>query len=366
MQLGFFASAETTATVLLSKFDFDIIVISANYLDINRTGSFPEQRLTQMQGYHDVESATPVYISSHNWVIVEDDSPHLLPRSANRRAILVVGFNPDAPVWHKDKVFVNDPPDEALDRLKQPDTVLMDTKTRDYFQKRDPGVRTELGMTTVTVVGEFTVGTGYGADGMVLTNERTFTNILGPATKGHPSVGLIKLKPEAHRNPHDVKRALQAHYAEAGNADQIRILTREEMEAKEKRFWVEKTSVGIIFTMGAVVALIVGTVFVYQVISSDITTNFKEFATLRALGYGDRYLTGMVMKQAFVFSVLGYIPGLIVAFILYAIADSFANLPLFMTWERAGAVYLLALLMCMISAYLALSKVRKADPADLF
>lgn len=367
MQLGFFASAETTATVLFDKLDFDIAVVSANYLDINRPRSFPLARLIQLRGHEAVEQVAPLYISSHNWAIVEPESqPISGPRSVHRRGILVVGFNPENEVFRNELVFRADPPQVCLARLTLPDTVLMDTMTRDYFGQRAPGVSTELGAVRVTVVGQFTIGTGYGADGMVLTSEETFRHIFGPESTSQVSVGLVKLRPEARGNVAGVKQALLDAFTLGGVQDEVRLLTRDEVEQRERRFWVQKTSVGIIFTMGVIVACIVGTVFVYQVIASDIASNFREYATLRALGYTDHYLSGMILRQSLVLSILGYTPGLVLALVLYAVARSAANLPIFMTWSRALGVYLLALVMCSLSGYLALAKVRSADPADLF
>ena len=58
-----------------------------------------------------------------------------------------------------------------------------------------------------------------------------------------------------------------------------------------------------------IVALIVGVAIVYQVLSSDIDTRLKEYATLKAMGYTRRYLSVTVLKQALLLAVGGFIPG---------------------------------------------------------
>jgi putative ABC transport system permease protein len=135
---------------------------------------------------------------------------------------------------------------------------------------------------------------------------------------------------------------------------------------KETRFWVDKTAVGKIFSFGVIVALVVGTVFVYQVLSSDITNRYPEYATLKAMGYSRGYLSWLVVQQAMLYAVLGYVPGLVLAFGLYWLAASSIGLPIGMTWDRAVVVLLLALAMCTFSGLLAMRKVQSADPADLF
>ena len=47
-------------------------------------------------------------------------------------------------------------------------------------------------------------------------------------------------------------------------------------------------------------------------------------------------------------------------------AAAATNLPLYMTQERATTVFLMTLTMCAISGLLAMRKVRKLDPAEVF
>jgi putative ABC transport system permease protein len=51
---------------------------------------------------------------------------------------------------------------------------------------------------------------------------------------------------------------------------------------------------------------------------------------------------------------------------LYAQAAKATRLPLHLTSERALTVFCLTLAMCALSGYLALRKVRRLDPAEVF
>src|SRR5262249_28702908 len=112
--------------------------------------------------------------------------------------------------------------------------------------------------------------------------------------------------------------------------------------------------------------LMVGVVFVYQVISSDITQRFAEYATLKAVGYGNGYLAVVVLQQAVLYGLLGYVPGLALSVLLYQCGSTAAALPLTMTCEGAVVVVAMSVLMCAVSGFFAVKKVRTADPADLF
>jgi putative ABC transport system permease protein len=64
--------------------------------------------------------------------------------------------------------------------------------------------------------------------------------------------------------------------------------------------------------------------------------------------------------------VLGFLPGLAASWALYAQAAKATRLPLHMAWERGVLVFGLTLAMCALSGFLALRKVRRLDPAEVF
>ncbi len=358
MQLGFYGSAESAANTLYDALDFDLVLLSSNYLNSTRPRSFPLERIYQALEHRDVASAAPLYIDWQTWRTKDDRQ--------QRRAILVFAFRLDEDVFRADKVFRSEPAEQCLSRLRRPDTVLMDTETRDYFGPRGVGEETELNNTRIEVVGQFTIGTGYGADGMVLTSEHTYARLLEPQALEQPALGLIRLKEDARRRADVVKTELSQTLYSTHPRDEVRLLTRAEIEQREGDYWIHRTSVGIIFQMGVLIALIVGVIFVYQVIATDISDHFAEYATLKAIGYSRGYLSGVVLRQALALAVLGYVLAFPVALGLYALGQYEAKLLLSMTPLRAVGVLLLAIAMCSLSGLLALRKVKTADPAELF
>ena len=84
------------------------------------------------------------------------------------------------------------------------------------------------------------------------------------------------------------------------------------------------------------------------------------------MGYRNRFVSGIVLQEAAILAVLGYVPGVAVASWLSSIAATATRLPLHITPDRALAVFVLTLVMCGISGLLALRKVRKLDPAEVF
>ena len=67
LQLAFYAAAEATANLQYSRLDFDVLLVSSEYVDLNRANRFICRRLTQAEAHPAVQSAVPVYIGFHAW-----------------------------------------------------------------------------------------------------------------------------------------------------------------------------------------------------------------------------------------------------------------------------------------------------------
>jgi putative ABC transport system permease protein len=364
MQLGFYGTAELSATTVYDALDFDLLVRSRDYLCLTSARTFPRYRLQEALEHADVASAAPVYIDWQLWRDPQGMKYYGDTKDRHyRRAILVLAFNLKDYIFNPLPAYGVTPTSRSLQLLSAPNTVLVDSYTRGYFGKHDKGTQTELNDVAITVAGEFTIGPGLGADGLVVTSDRTYGRLAGAAALERPALGLIKLKAGAGDRA-AVKEQLQNYLYSAGG--EVEILTREEVEQQERDYWLKRTPVGVIFKMGVVVACMVGLVFVYQVIATDITDHSAEYATLKAMGYSSLYLSGVVLRQAVGYAVLGYIPGLLVALFLYWMGRRYEQILLFLTWERAAGVLLLSIAMCSLSGLLAIHKVKAADPADLF
>ena len=140
----------------------------------------------------------------------------------------------------------------------------------------------------------------------------------------------------------------------------------EEFAEIEKAYWGNATPIGFIFGFGTIIGFIVGLIIVYQILYSDVSDHLAEYATLKAMGYSDRYLVGVLVQEALLLAVLGFMPGIVLANGLYSLAQSATLLPIAMTANRAVVVLSLTIVMCTGSGALALRKLQSADPADIF
>ncbi len=104
---------------------------------------------------------------------------------------------------------------------------------------------------------------------------------------------------------------------------------------------------------------------VYQILYSDVSDHLPEYATLKAMGYTDNYLLGVLLQEALFLAILGFLPGFILSFGLYQVTYAATMLPIFMNIDRAIRVWILTLIMCSFSGAIAMRKLRSADPADV-
>ena len=342
--------------------------------------SFPQRRLYSLLGLETVEDISPVYVGFGLW---KNPFWEGLPKSQTRQ-IMVLGVDPN------DDVLSVPGYDVATRKLlKVEDRILFDKQSRaefgpipakfEEFQKQGKSIVTEISDRKVTIAGLFELGASFGADGNLLTSEANFLRIFTRRDKGEINIGIVKLKQGAdlYQSLESVKKALPGGYRvnpllkpdeakEDFIVGEIRVLTKKAFVEVERKYWQNSTSIGFIFTLGAVIGFLVGIVIVYQILYTDVSDHLPEYATLKAMGYKNRYLLKIVFQEALILSVMGFIPGFLLSNGMYTVTRNATALPLAMTSERTITVFLLAVTMCVISGAIAVRKVQDADPADIF
>ncbi|HEY9628998.1 MAG TPA: ABC transporter permease DevC [Coleofasciculaceae cyanobacterium] len=350
MQLGFKTALYDSNTQLHRSLNADLILISPQARNITNLTTLPRRRLYQALSYDGIASAEPLYADYVDW---KNPQTHL------KTSILMLGFNPQQSAFSLPEVEQN------LSKLKMPDTFLFDSGSRgDYTTtlaalKQGNPVTTEIGDRKIKINGLFLSGASFAADGNVITSDLNFLRVLPNRHPAQVSAGLIKLEPGI--DPQQMAATLRANLP-----NDVRVLTRAEFAKVEEDYWANNTPIGFIFSLGTAIGFIVGIVIVYQILSNDVADHTAEYATLKAMGYRNLYLLGVVFQEALILALLGYLPGSAIATGLYALTRGATNLPLFMTLERATTVLVLTLVMCTASGAIATRKLRSADPADIF
>jgi putative ABC transport system permease protein len=140
----------------------------------------------------------------------------------------------------------------------------------------------------------------------------------------------------------------------------------EEAMATAAKVQMQDRPTGIIFGFGSVIGVIVGIVIAYQVLATDVADHLKEYATFKAMGYPHRFFVSVILEEALILGAIGFVPGILLAQLFYDALVRNANVPLFMTTERAVMVFIGTLVACSLSGMLAIRRLQAADPAELF
>ena len=349
-QLGIQAALFDSNTLLNRGVDADIVVRSAQYRNLNLANTLPRRRLYQIRDLPGVQSAEALYVATVVWKN---------PQTRRKTELTLVGQNLEHPAFNWAEVNRN------LESLKQPDTFLFDRLTRgdytDVLTQAEKGqpVKTEIDRRTIQVAGLFSLGASFATDGTLITSQENFLRFFPQKAPGQITLGLVKVQPDA--DPQAILAKIKALLP----VDTI-AATKSEFVSFEQAYWEKNTPIGIVFTFGTVMAFVVGTVIVFQILSTDVNEHMSEYATFKAMGYRDRYLLLIVFEEAILLAMLGFVPGLGLALGQYALIQKAAALPIAMTAARMALVFGLTVVMCMVSGLIATRKIQAADPADIF
>ncbi|MEL7068781.1 MAG: FtsX-like permease family protein [Cyanobacteria bacterium J06581_3] len=366
------------ATTLHENLNGDLFLMSSFSPTLRIPISIPRAYLLQADAVNGVEIAAPMYINGANWTapdqlkppserFLEDSEPKDTPefRAEEETSgdifgnqVRIVAFNPRQSLLKIPEV------EQQRDRLSAANSVLFDRLSQPSLGEvpmllsTSDSVQTLMGGRRVEVVGLFSLGSTVIEKGTVVMSDWNYTQWFGPQVLEQVTLGVLTL--EEGSDAAAVQATLQQYLP-----DTVDVLTMEELLAKERKFTDEDPG-GIIFGFGSMVGFVVGIVIVYQVLYTDISDHLPEYATLKAMGYSDGALLRVVLLEAVLLAVLGFIPGFVTSLGLYQVLTVMTRIPLVMKSTVAVQVFVLTLMMCNVSGAIAMRRLQSADPADVF
>lgn len=355
MELGFLNALLESTVQVLRRLNGEIVLVSRAQYALVAGERFDRRRLDDAREIGGVASVSPVYLESSLATL----------RTAGQR-----GF----PI----RVLATPAADPALDipqftalaaALDRQGTALADVTSRRKYGFPLPGkepakYRGELNGQRLHLAGSFHLGIDFASDGNLLMTAANFRRFFPERSGGgdpldRVDLGVVRLEPDA-----DAATVLaQLRRSLPGD---VEALSRQQMIDREKAFWQKNAPLGYIFMVGATMGFVVGVVICYQIVSADIADHLREFATLKAIGYGSAYFVGLVLRQCLYLAVLGFLPGAAVSYVSYRLLAQVTGLTMAMSWQLAAIVFAATAAMCVISGLLAVSKLLAADPAELF
>jgi putative ABC transport system permease protein len=355
-QIGFRNGLFDSTVQIARLMKADLIVVSKARYNLPSEQRFDRMLLKRAAAIDGIEAVQPIY--------VERASTEFRVVGRPSRSIRVVG------VPLEGIVFDDATMDEHRSMMVAPETALLDRRTKSMYGLERSNAEllaaqsVELSGRHLKLVDYIEIGTDFVHDGSLVMSNDNFARYF-PSRKlgGDPlsivDFGLVQLKPGV-----PVKPIIDELNTIAPS--EWEVLTKKQIIDREIRFWGTSTPIGIIFTVGTVMGLVVGTIICYQIIFTDISDHMAEFATLKAMGYSPRYFLFLVLTQSFYLTILGFVPAIGLSFGLYRVLTETTGLIMILTPARILMVFALTLAMCLFAGFLAVRKLNTTDPANLF
>ncbi|HIG01719.1 MAG TPA: FtsX-like permease family protein [Myxococcales bacterium] len=342
LQIGFRNALLDSALQLLRQVDADILVINKEKDPFLARNNMHKERLYQALSVQGVETASPLWIALLQWKNLDKETLH---------PIRVIGFRPDMPTFLIDAVREDAP------KLKRIGTALLDARSRDSYGDLPDGIA-QINRREIEIVGSFPLGTDFEVDGSLLVSDETFFELTRQSPKWI-EIALLKLVPGTEPGPvlEELARILPGD---------VRAFTKAQLIDRDLAYWRTGTPISVILLVGVALGFAVGVVICYQILYTEVLDHLAEFATLKAMGYGDRYIQWVVISESVLLSVLGFVPSIVLGSAMLSLLGWSSGLPAGLTLADGANVGALALSMCTLAGLLALRKVRSLEPAELF
>ena len=343
LQLGFLHSVRTASTMLYDYFNFDLAVVATGYQFLYAPPDFDRIRLFQARSLPEIDDVFHLNITTGRW---SDGEGGL------RSSLLLIGVD-QKPHFIRNRA-IHDGLQVATDRR----TILLDSYSHPDFGHRTIGSEGLVNGHEAHVGGLFQLGLFFYAEGAALVDNNHF-HYFADSDRRRVNVGLLRVRAGS-----DVE-AIREHL-DTLLPDDVMVLTRTAFIQREQNYFVSIKPIGIIFQAGVFIALLIGVVILFQVLSADIANRMTEFATLKATGFSNLFVYGVGAFQTLFFALGALPPAILISHGTFALIAHLSHLPITLNGAMVGTVFAWMVVMGLFAALVTLQRLRRADPAVLF
>jgi putative ABC transport system permease protein len=145
----------------------------------------------------------------------------------------------------------------------------------------------------------------------------------------------------------------------------VDVLTKARFSSMTRIYWMFTTGAGVAVLIAALLGLVVGVVVVAQTIYATTMDHIREYGTLKAMGASNGYIYRVIITQAGISAVAGYVLAMIVSVFIVRASQN-GGAAILMPWQLAAGIFGLTVLMCVSAAVVSINKVTSLDPATVF
>ncbi len=341
LQGGLFLGFATTTTSLVENSGVDLWVTSKHVPYVELGAPFNERKLYQVRAIPGVEHADKFINRWTEWKRPD----------GRRESVQIVGFNTETKFggpWNLSQGSVDD--------LKIPDGIIVDEFYKDKLGVKNIGETFEIAGRRARVVG-FTNGIrAFTTSPYIFT---TFKRAQDFARVGADETVYILVKVAPGTSVEQVRSDILARVKD------VEVYTSSQFASMTRNYWLFTTGAGVGVLIAAALGLVVGFVVVAQTIYATTMDHLREFGTLKAMGAPNSYVYKVIMQQAAISALIGFVLGAILAIPVVRGAQQ-GGAAIDVPWQMILASFFLTVLMCMGASFVSINKVTRLDPAMVF
>jgi putative ABC transport system permease protein len=345
IQLGMLLNFIHTTSTLVDHAGADIWIAAHGVRTVDLATPLEERRRFQALAVDGVAAAESYLLQFFFWKRGD----------GVRETVIVIGVEPDAEMgmpWSMTQGR------SVHDALSVPDGVIIDRLYAKKLGVDDVDQVFEINDHRVRVAG-FTEGIRtFTQSPYVFTSLRTARS-LGNRADNDNGLTYVLIRLARGFAPEAVISALAARMPD------VDVLSPAAFSVKSRSYWLFTTGAGVTMTSSSILALLVGAVIVAQTLYASTMDRLPEYATIRAMGGPRSYLHKIVIKQALIGGLLGYLVGIGIVVLLAYFGRNSSSSPEVPFW-LAASIGIITGVMCAGASLVSMNKVTAIDPVKVF
>jgi putative ABC transport system permease protein len=342
IQVGLFIGLLDNAKITIDNADADLWVTSKGTPNVDFAHAFPENRVQRVRSIPGVEAADNLIVTFVNVA---------LPNGAEENMILYALS--DFRRWGLPWNIV----EGAADDLRRGPFMLLDDSATQRFGPFAVGEQREVFGRRLKIVGRTREAKSFTTTPIAFVDYDLAQEINPSLLAGNTTYVLVKLAKGADTEAvrHQIARRLPFND----------VYTRAEWAARCRRYWLQNTGLGVSMFMTVFLGCLVGVIVVAQTLYASTMEHIREFGTVKAIGGSNADIYRILMRQAGVAALVGYVCGVIPSVCARPVVAA-TGLRLVISPSFALIVFAGAVGLCAVAAAFSFHKVASIDPGLVF
>jgi putative ABC transport system permease protein len=340
-QVGLFSGLLDNATVTIRNLPADLWVTSRNTPNVDFAHGFPEAHVQRVRSVPGVARADNLIVTFMNVA---------LPSGAEEstEVYALEDFRAWGFPW---RMLEGD-----VDDLRRTPSVVVDESAQKRFGRFAVGEHREVQGTRLQIIGRSAEAKSFTTTPLAFMDYR-LAQRLAPPLAGRTTYILVRLEPGADAAAVGAEIARRLPYND--------VHTAAAWAARSRAYWVDNTGIGFNMFLTVFLGCLVGVVVVAQTLYTATMEHLREFGTVKAIGGSNRDIYAILVKQAAVAAVVGFVLGLVPSLAMRPLVAG-AGLRLSIEPSLVGIVFVGTIALCLAASAISFRKVARLDPALVF